>query len=117
MVTIAQIKIATANHFKMTVFLLTCKRRRTSVVRPRQIAMYLAVKHKVAKLAEIGRQMGHDGHAFDHTTVLHSVRRIEQLIATDDEVAQDVRNIERRALPHNPKEVDPAIFVSPERTA
>lgn len=55
-------------------------RRPQSIVRPRQIAMYLAKKLTSRSLPEIGRRFG----GFDHSTVIHAVRKIEELLAADD---------------------------------
>ena len=68
------------------------KRLRT-YARPRQIAMYLAKYLTSRSLPEIGRRFG----GRDHTTVMHGVKRIEELKSKDGQVAEDVE-ILRRAL-------------------
>ena len=68
-------------------------RRSRSVARPRQIAMYLAKSITSRSLPEIGRKFG----GRDHTTVMHGVKRIEELKIQDGQVAEDVE-ILRRAL-------------------
>ena len=56
------------------------------VVVPRQIGMYLAKKMTSRSLPEIGRRFG----GRDHSTVLHAVRKIEELVKTDDKLAREV---------------------------
>ena len=65
--------------------LLSPRRARTVVV-PRQIGMYLAKKMTSRSLPEIGRRFG----GRDHSTVLHAVRKIEELVKTDDKLAREV---------------------------
>ena len=55
--------------------------------------MYLAKQHTSRSLPEIGRRFGKR----DHTTVMHGIRRIEELMATDSQIAEDVELL-RRAL-------------------
>lgn len=61
-------------------------RRARNIVRPRQVAMYLAKTLTTRSFPEIGRRVGDR----DHTTVLHAVRKITALIATDPKIAKDV---------------------------
>lgn len=75
----------TALHFRVTKNEILSQRREASIVRPRQVAMYIAKTLTVKSLPEIGRCFGRD-----HTTVLHAVRRIAALIETDKQVAADV---------------------------
>jgi hypothetical protein len=63
------------------------------VVRPRQIAMYLAARLTGRSLPVIGRQFNRD-----HTTILHSARVIEWLIFQDDRVRDDVQLLSMRLL-------------------
>ena len=64
-------------------------RRTANVVRPRQIAMYLAKTLTLRSLPEIGRRFG----GRDHTTVLHAVRKIESLIGQDTSLAAEIEAI------------------------
>ncbi len=68
-----------ARHYKVPRNELLSSRRSRDVVRPRQIAMYLAKSLTSRSLPEIGRRFG----GRDHTTVLHSVRKVEQLMSQD----------------------------------
>ncbi len=79
----------TAHHFGMACGLLLSSDRHKEVVRPRQIAMFLA-RATGKKMPEIGRRIG----GRDHTTVLHGVQVIEELVKTDWTVAWDVASIE-----------------------
>ena len=71
----------------------TClsSRRTANVVRPRQIAMYLAKTLTLRSLPEIGRRFG----GRDHTTVLHAVRKIENLSDTDKVLADEIETLKR----------------------
>jgi hypothetical protein len=66
------------------------ERRSAKIVKPRQIAMYLAKRITLRSLPEIGRRFG----GRDHTTVLHAVRKIEGLIATSPDLAEHVSDLE-----------------------
>ena len=69
---------------------MSSARRLRAVARPRQIAMYLAKKMTACSLPEIGRQFG----GRDHTTVMHAVRKVEDLLQNDAMTAEDVDRIE-----------------------
>lgn len=88
---IDDIQIAVARHFKVSKPDLLSARRSRSVVRPRQIAMYLSKILTSRSLPEIGRRFGNR----DHTTVLHAVRKIEQLMGEDSGFAQEVELLRR----------------------
>ena len=66
-------------------------RRARNVARPRQVAMYLAKQLTSRSLPEIGRKFG----GRDHTTVMHAVRKIEEIIGEDPSFAQDVEILRR----------------------
>jgi chromosomal replication initiator protein len=70
---------------------LISARRTAIVVRPRQIAMYLAKTLTLRSLPEIGRRFG----GRDHTTVLHAVRKIEALVGNDGALAEEIETIKR----------------------
>jgi chromosomal replication initiation ATPase DnaA len=79
-------------HFDVTRVDLLSSRRTWNVVRPRQIAMYLAKTMTTKSLPEIGRQFGKK----DHTTVLHAVRKIEALVGNDNVLAEEVESLKRQ---------------------
>ncbi len=66
-------------------------RRNRSIVRPRQIGMYLAKLLTSRSLPEIGRRFGNR----DHTTVLHAIRKIEQLMADDNQLREEIELLKR----------------------
>ena len=61
-------------------------RRARSIARPRQIAMYLAKNLTTSSYPEIGRKFG----GRDHTTIMHAVKKIEELLIHDSELSNDV---------------------------
>jgi chromosomal replication initiator protein len=78
-------------HFNVTRADLLSSRRTASVVRPRQIAMYLSKTLTLRSLPEIGRRFG----GRDHTTVLHAVRKIESLIGSDPSLKDEISLLKR----------------------
>jgi len=66
-------------------------RRNRSIVRPRQIGMYLAKMLTSRSLPEIGRRFGNR----DHTTVLHAIRKIEQLMSDDNQLREEIELLKR----------------------
>ena len=85
-VTVDQIQKAVSEHYGLKQADLISERRARAVARPRQVAMWLAKQITTRSLPDIGRRFG----GRDHTTVLHGVRRIEQLKAEDPAIARDV---------------------------
>jgi chromosomal replication initiator protein len=71
---------------------LLSSRRTANVVRPRQVAMYLAKVLTLRSLPEIGRRFG----GRDHTTVLHAVRKIENLAGNDSAFAEEIESLKRQ---------------------
>jgi chromosomal replication initiator protein len=71
---------------------LLSSRRTANVVRPRQVAMYLAKTLTLRSLPEIGRRFG----GRDHTTVLHAVRKIEALVVKDVVLSEEVESLKRQ---------------------
>jgi len=78
-------------HYNVTRADLLSSRRTASVVRPRQIAMYLSKTLTLRSLPEIGRRFG----GRDHTTVLHAVRKIEGLIGENQALKDEVGLLKR----------------------
>ena len=89
--TIDEIQRKVADYYGLKVADLLSERRAREVARPRQIAMYLAKKMTPRSLPEIGRRFGKR----DHTTVMHAVKRVEQLRADDREIDSDVATLTR----------------------
>ncbi len=92
-ITIDEIQRKVAEHYNIRMTDMHSARRARNVARPRQVAMYLAKQLTARSLPEIGRKFG----GRDHTTVMHAVRKIEELMDDDAQIAQDVE-IVRRAL-------------------
>lgn len=92
-ITIDEIQRKVAEHYNLRMADMHSARRARNVARPRQVAMYLAKQLTARSLPEIGRKFG----GRDHTTVMHAVRKIEELMEDDAQIAQDV-DIVRRAL-------------------
>src|SRR3546814_511059 len=91
-ITIDEIQKLTAQHFQIDQSEMRSKRRARAVVRPRQIAMYLAKKMTPRSLPEIGRIFG----GRDHSTVIHAVRTIEALRAHDADIDADIRALQQQ---------------------
>ncbi|MGE4314001.1 MAG: chromosomal replication initiator protein DnaA [Pseudobdellovibrionaceae bacterium] len=92
-ITIDEIQRRVAEHYNLKLTDMHSARRSRNVARPRQVAMYLAKQLTARSLPEIGRKFG----GRDHTTVMHAVRKIEELIEEDASIAQDC-DVLRRAL-------------------
>ncbi|TVQ59068.1 MAG: chromosomal replication initiator protein DnaA, partial [Rhodobacteraceae bacterium] len=78
-------------HYCLRLSDMTSARRARAVARPRQVAMYLSKTLTTKSLPDIGRRFG----GRDHTTVMHAVRKIEQLVETDAQMAEDVELLRR----------------------
>jgi chromosomal replication initiator protein len=90
-VTIDEIQRKVAEHFNMRVADMHSERRARAVARPRQVAMFLAKQLTQRSLPEIGRKFG----GRDHTTVLHAVKKVEELMANDQTFAEDIELLRR----------------------
>ena len=92
-VTIEEIQRKVSEHYNIRLSDIIGPRRVRTIARPRQVAMYLAKQLTSRSLPEIGRRFG----GRDHTTVMHGVRKIEELKSHDSQIAEDVELL-RRAL-------------------
>ncbi len=90
-VTIEEIQKRVAEHFNIRTSDMHSARRARSVARPRQVAMYLAKQLTSRSLPEIGRKFG----GRDHTTVMHAVRKVDELREYDAGFAEDVDLLRR----------------------
>lgn len=90
-VTLDDIQKKICEHYAVKIAELHGARRSRNIVRPRQIAMYLSKKLTTRSLPDIGRAFG----GRDHTTVLHAVRQVEQLMKTDAGIAEDIDTLRR----------------------
>jgi chromosomal replication initiator protein len=91
LVSIDNIQRVVAEYYKIKISDLHSKRRSRSVARPRQVAMYLAKELTNHSLPEIGDAFG----GRDHTTVLHACRKIKELLDSDADIREDVKNLLR----------------------
>jgi chromosomal replication initiator protein len=91
-VKIEDIQRVVARQYNVSRADLLSSRRTANVVRPRQVAMYLAKTLTLRSLPEIGRRFG----GRDHTTVLHAVRKIENLVNTDTALAEEIELLKRQ---------------------
>jgi len=90
-VTIEEIQKKVAEHWNIRLTDMSSARRARAVARPRQVAMYLAKQLTSRSLPEIGRKFGNR----DHTTVMHAVARINDLMARDADFAENVELLRR----------------------
>jgi len=90
-VTIDEIIRKVADHYNLRLSDMLSPRRARSVARPRQVAMFLSKMLTSKSLPEIGRRFG----GRDHTTVIHAVRKIEELKSVDNQIAEDVELLRR----------------------
>ncbi|NOR61000.1 MAG: chromosomal replication initiator protein DnaA [Rhodobacteraceae bacterium] len=90
-VTIDEIQRKVAEHYNLRISDLLSPRRARAVARPRQVAMFLSKSLTAKSLPEIGRKFG----GRDHTTVIHAVKRVEEMKLTDSQIADDVEMLRR----------------------
>jgi chromosomal replication initiator protein len=90
-VRIEDIQRIVARHYNVSRQELVSNRRTRVIVKPRQIAMYLSKTLTPRSFPEIGRRFG----GRDHTTVLHAVRKIEELIAGDTKLSHEIELLKR----------------------
>ncbi|WP_187431719.1 Chromosomal replication initiator protein DnaA [Roseobacter fucihabitans] len=92
-ITVEEIQRKVSDHYNIRLSDMIGPKRLRSYARPRQVAMYLCKKLTSRSLPEIGRRFG----GRDHTTVMHGVKRIEELKIQDGQIAEDLELL-RRAL-------------------
>ncbi len=90
-VTIEEIQKRVAEHWNIRLADMSSPRRARAVARPRQVAMYLSKQLTSRSLPEIGRRFGDR----DHTTVMHAVSRVTELMAADADFAERVELVRR----------------------
>ncbi len=90
-VSIQEIQKRVSEHFNIRIAEMSSARRARNIARPRQVAMYLAKQLTSKSLPDIGRHFGDR----DHTTVMHAVSRVTELIGTDAAFAEDVDLLRR----------------------
>ena len=89
--TIEEIQRKVAEHYNIRLSDMIGPKRLRNIARPRQVAMYLAKQLTSRSLPEIGRRFG----GRDHMTIMHGVRKIEELMATDSQLSDDLQLLKR----------------------
>jgi chromosomal replication initiator protein len=89
--TIEEIQRKVAEHYNIRLSDMIGPKRLRNIARPRQVAMYLAKQMTPRSLPEIGRRFG----GRDHTTIMHGVRKIEDLMTTDSQLSDDLLRLRR----------------------
>ena len=90
-ISVDDIQRKVAEHYNIRLSDMHSPRRARTIARPRQVAMYLAKTLTEHSLPEIGRKFG----GRDHTTIMHGVRRIEELVVSDQGIQEDVELLKR----------------------
>ncbi len=90
-VSIEEIQRKVAEHYNVRLSDLIGPKRMRTIARPRQIAMYLAKQMTTRSLPEIGRRFG----GRDHTTIMHGIRKVEELKGADFQMAEDIDLLRR----------------------
>ncbi|NBO20997.1 MAG: chromosomal replication initiator protein DnaA, partial [Rhodobacteraceae bacterium] len=90
--TIEEIQRRVAEHYNIRLSDMIGPKRVRTIARPRQIAMYLAKQLTPRSLPEIGRRFG----GRDHTTIMHGVKKIEELMSSDSQLVDDVQMLRRQ---------------------
>ncbi len=90
-VTIEEIQKKVAEHFNVRLADMHYARRSRAIARPRQVAMYLSKQLTSRSLPDIGRKFG----GRDHTTVMHAVKKVEELRQADVTFGEDVDLLRR----------------------
>ena len=80
-----------AEHYNIRLSDMIGPKRVRTLARPRQVAMYLSKHLTTRSLPEIGRRFG----GRDHTTIMHGVRKVEELMAADSQLAEDLGMLRR----------------------
>ncbi|QQA42999.1 chromosomal replication initiator protein DnaA [Pelagovum pacificum] len=90
-ITIDQIQRTVSEHYNIRLADLIGPRRMRSLARPRQVAMWLSKQLTNRSLPEIARRFG----GRDHTTIMHGIRKIDELRQTDSGIADDLEMLRR----------------------
>ena len=90
-VTVEEIQRKVADHYSVRLSDLIGPKRLRTIARPRQVAMYLSKQLTLRSLPDIGRRFG----GRDHTTIMHGVKKIEELMATDSQLSDDLQLLRR----------------------
>ena len=83
------VKQAICDHFGMTFEKISRKTRKRELVYPRQVFMYLLRQNTTLSLKQIGEMFD-----YDHTTAIHSIQKVKDLMATEEDVRAEIRYIQ-----------------------
>ena len=89
--TIEEIQRRVADYYNIRLSDMIGPKRLRNIARPRQVAMFLSKQLTTRSLPEIGRRFG----GRDHTTIIHGVRKIEELMAIESQLADDLLLLRR----------------------
>ncbi|MEZ5732301.1 MAG: chromosomal replication initiator protein DnaA [Paracoccaceae bacterium] len=90
-ITIEEIQRKVSEHYNIRLSDMIGPKRVRTIARPRQVAMYLAKHMTTRSLPDIGRRFG----GRDHTTIMHGIRKVEELRASDSQLAEDIDLLRR----------------------
>lgn len=90
-ISVEEIQRKVSEHYNIRLSDMIGPKRLRSYARPRQVAMYLCKQMTSRSLPEIGRRFG----GRDHTTVMHGVKRIEELQVQDGQISEDLEILRR----------------------
>jgi len=93
-INVESIQNLVASYFNLNIQELLSPRRSRALARPRQIAMYLSKQHTTNSLPDIGRKFSNR----DHTTVIHAVKKIDELIKKDNEIRESIIEIRKKII-------------------
>ena len=96
-ISIEDIQKLVVNYYNISMSDFLSSRRSRHIARPRQVAMYLAKKLTTKSLPEIGRKFT----GRDHTTVIHAIKKIEELMNADKKFEYEVQDISNKILKNN----------------
>ena len=88
---IEEIQRKVAEHYNVRLSDMIGPKRLRTIARPRQVAMYLCKQLTTRSLPEIGRRFG----GRDHTTIMHGIRKIDELMAADSQMSDDIHLLKR----------------------
>ena len=91
-VSVESVQKIVAGYYQLRVADLKSRRRQKTLVRPRQVAMYLARKHAGSSFPDLGSRFGDK----DHTTIMSACKKIDSLLKSDPDLRSQVLDIERR---------------------
>ena len=96
-ITIEDIQKLVVNYYNLPMSDFLSSRRSRHIARPRQVAMYLSKKLTTKSLPDIGRKFT----GRDHTTVIHAIKKVEELMAADKKFEYEVQDISNKILKSN----------------